>query len=87
MNATSSDGTATAGSDYVAVNGTVSVPVGAGSDGVTLAALADASVEPAEMLTLTLSDPINALLGDASADVLVLDHSDPLCVLFADGFE
>lgn len=87
VNATSSDGTATAGSDYVAVTGTVSVPVGAGIYGVTLAALADASVEPAEMLTLTLSDPINALLGDASTDVLVLDHSDPLCVLFADGFE
>ena len=87
VNAASSDGTAAAGSDYVAVNGTVSVPVGAGSYGVTLAALNDATIEPSETLTLTLSGPINALLGDASADVLVLDHSDPLCVLFADGFE
>lgn len=83
----SNDGSATAGSDYVAVNGSVSVPVGAGSYGITLAALADTIVEPAETLTLTLSNPINALLGDASADVLVLDHGDPLCVLFADGFE
>jgi hypothetical protein len=52
-----SDGTATAGTDYTAKTGTLTIPAGSTSGSITVAVKGDTQVEPDETLTLTLSPP------------------------------
>ncbi len=61
-----SNGTATAGSDYTHTSTTVTIPAGAESVKATVPIRDDSSVEDDETFTVTLSDPENATL-DASA--------------------
>ena len=61
------DGTARAGADYRAASGTLVFVAGETSGTVAVAVLADAHDEGAETLTLTLSNPVGARLGDAEA--------------------
>jgi Ca2+-binding RTX toxin-like protein len=61
------DGTAAAGSDYTATRGTLVFAPGETSKTVAVAIVGDAAVEPDETFTLTLSGPVNATLGTASA--------------------
>ena len=62
-----SDGSATAGIDYSATNGTLSIPAGSASGTVTVNVTGDTTVESDETLTLTLSNPTGATLGTATA--------------------
>jgi len=62
-----SDGTATAGVDYISVSDTLSIPAGNTSVFLQVAIVGDTTVEPDETFTLTLSDPINAELQTATA--------------------
>ena len=62
-----SNGTALAGSDYVAKSGTVTFGPGQTTATVTVTVNGDTVVEPDETLRLTLSAPSGALLGTASA--------------------
>lgn len=71
VNATTSDGTATAGSDYVAVATTLTIPAGANAVSFTVSIVGDATPEPDESLTVTLSAPVNAVLADAVAVGLI----------------
>ncbi|MGD9622678.1 MAG: Calx-beta domain-containing protein, partial [Mycolicibacterium sp.] len=64
---TTSDGSATAGSDYVATNGTITFAPGVTSQTVHVDIIGDAMVEPNETFTVTLSDPTGATLADATA--------------------
>jgi hypothetical protein len=52
-----SDGTATAGSDYTAKTGTLTIPAGSTTGSITVVVKGDTQVEPDETLTLTLSQP------------------------------
>ena len=61
------DGTARAGADYRAASGTLVFVAGETSGTVAVAVLADAHDEGDETLTLTLSNPVGARLGDAEA--------------------
>ena len=61
------DGTARAGADYRAASGTLVFAVGETSGTVSVAVLADAHDEGDETLTLRLSNPVGARLGDAEA--------------------
>lgn len=61
-----SDGTATAGSDYTATSGTVTFTPGQTSRTVTVTVLNETLVEPDETVILTLSNPSNATIGDAT---------------------
>ncbi|MXX88495.1 MAG: hypothetical protein F4213_18460 [Boseongicola sp. SB0677_bin_26] len=62
------DGSATAGSDYVATNGTLTFEAGETVKTVAVPVLDDAIDEGSENLTLTLSNPSgNARLADATA--------------------
>lgn len=60
------NGTATAGSDYTAGSGTLTFTAGSTLQAVTVAVIGDATFEPTETFTVTLSSPINATLADAS---------------------
>ena len=62
-----SDGTATAGSDYVAANGQVTFAPGETSKTISVTVNGDAAIEPDETLTVTLSGPKNATLKKATA--------------------
>ena len=62
-----SDGTATAGADYTAASGTLSFQPGETSKTVTVTVLSDAHDEGSETLTLTLSNPTGAVIGDGEA--------------------
>jgi hypothetical protein len=67
------DGTATAGTDYTAVSGTLTLPAGATTHTITVPVLSDEIVEGAESFTLTLHDPSNATLADAEATGTIAD--------------
>ena len=62
-----SDGTATAGSDYNAANGKVTIAPGQTSATITVQVIGDTAVEQDETFAVTLSSPANAKLGKAAA--------------------
>jgi large repetitive protein len=72
----SADGTAAAGTDYAAVSGTVTIPAGSSSALVHLTVNGDGTFESDETLTLTLSNPTDASVGDGSATGTVV-NDDP----------
>jgi large repetitive protein len=61
------DGTASAGSDYAAASGTVTIPSGSSTGTVNVTVQGDSSYEPDEDLTLSLSAPDDATVGDGTA--------------------
>jgi Calx-beta domain/RTX calcium-binding nonapeptide repeat (4 copies) len=61
------DGTATAGSDYTATSGTLVFAPGQTSKTVAVPILGDTGYEPDEMFSVTLSNPVDATLGTATA--------------------
>jgi len=65
------DGTALAGSDYVAASGTISFSAGQTTANVSVPITPDPVVEPDETLVLNLSNPVNATIsrGQASATI------------------
>ena len=71
-----SDGTAVAGDDYEAASGVLTFAAGETEREIEVAVLDDSVEEPDESLTLTLSDPVNAVLGDAVAKGTILDDDE-----------
>ena len=67
VNYATSNGTATAGQDYTAATGTVTFAAGETSKTITVAVTGDATVEPTETFTVTLSNPTGATIATASA--------------------
>src|SRR5215510_10151276 len=61
------DGTATAGSDYTAKSGSVSLPNGCKCGTISIPVKGDLVTEGTETLTVNLSAPVNATIGDAQA--------------------
>ena len=70
-----SDGTgpaaAQAGADYVAASGILTLPAGTQSAWASVTLLDDALYEPDETFLVTLSDPVQAALGDAAATATI----------------
>ena len=62
-----SDGTATAGADYTATSGTLTFGVGEEHKTISVPVADDDFEDGGETFTLTLSNPVNAFLGDAIA--------------------
>ena len=73
-----SDGTATAGSDYTAESGTLTFAANETSKTVSVATTDDSVDEDDETFTLTLSSPANATLGDAAATGTINDNDESL---------
>ena len=72
-----SDGTATAGSDYTATNGRLRFAAGETDKTVSVPVFDDGHDEGSETLTLTLSNPSGAYLADRSA-IGTINNSDPM---------
>ena len=72
------DGTATAGADYTAQAGTLTIPAGSIAATVAVPVLGDLADEPDETFTVELSRPVNAGLGDGQGLGTILDDDEPL---------
>ncbi|MCP4543321.1 MAG: hypothetical protein GY832_39915 [Chloroflexi bacterium] len=70
-----SDGTATAGSDYTAVSDTLRFDVGQTSQTFTVPVFGDVLQEDDETVNLVLSDPVNATLGVDEAVLTIVDNA------------
>lgn len=79
-----SDGTAVAGSDYLASSGNLTFAPGETSKSIALSITNDNADEPDETVYLTLSTASNATLGNpASSTLSIQDDDTPLLVQFA----
>jgi hypothetical protein len=67
VNYATANGTATAGSDYVAASGTLTFAPGIATRPVTVLVNGDSTPEPIENFVVTLSGPTNAILGSPTA--------------------
>ncbi len=79
----SSDGTATAGSDYTAVSGTLTFAAGVTNQNFDVPVSNDSVVELNETVQLSLSNPTNATVGPP-ATLTIMDDDSPV-VSFASG--
>ena len=68
------DGTAAAGFDYVATEGTLRFEPGDTTHTITVATLTDNLVEGAEAFTMELSDPSGATIADGTATATITDE-------------
>ena len=66
VNFATANGTATAGSDYVAKSGTLSFAPGVSTRPISVTVNGDTTVEPNESFSVTLSSPTNAVIGSAT---------------------
>ncbi len=71
-----SDGTATAGTDYTAANGSLTFNTGENSKTVTVTVTGDDADEPNETITVTLSNESGATLTDGAATGTITDDDD-----------
>ena len=76
------DGTATAGTDYTAASGTLTFAAGETAATVQVAALADAAAEATETISLVLSNPTGATIGDGEAAGTIIAVPPPLTASF-----
>ncbi len=72
-----SDGTASAGSDYQASSGTILIPAGSTTASIVVPITGDVVVEADETFAFTLSAPVNATLGQAQATGTIVDDDVP----------
>jgi uncharacterized repeat protein (TIGR01451 family) len=68
-----SNGTATAGSDYVAASGTMVFPPGTTTNAIAVSILGDIVIEPDETFYVNLTAPVNASLARARATGTILN--------------
>ena len=69
-----SDGTATAGADYTATSGTLTIDAGSSSGSIQVPVLDDEHNEGSETFTVTLSNASSGDLTDASATGTITNH-------------
>jgi len=74
VNYATSNANATAGLDYVATNGVLTIPVGTTSGIIQLKVIGDLLREDNEIFWLTFSNPVNVLLGaDPRTRIMIID--------------
>jgi hypothetical protein len=66
------DGTAAAGTDYVAASGTLTFPAGASSENVNVTVLGNGASGPSLAFSLGLSQPTNAVIAQGTATGTIL---------------
>src|SRR5207244_3295812 len=83
VNYATGNGTATAGSDYTSVSGTLNFAPGQTTKTFNVPIINDSALEPNETVTLTLSNPSNATLGAPNPATLIIVDDDGLSVQFS----
>jgi ELWxxDGT repeat protein len=68
-----SNGTATAGSDYTGQTGSLTFGPGVATQTVNVSISGDTTPEPDETILLSVSNPVNAFIGDAQGVATILD--------------
>ncbi len=88
VNYATADGTATAGSDYVATSGTLSFAAGVNSATVSVTINGDTTVEPDEAFVLNLSAPTNgvALADGQGLGTILNDDAAPVAITTTPAF-
>ena len=79
-----SDGTATAGSDYTADTGTITFAPGVTTQNIAVGVLADTTDEVNETVTVTLSNPSEVTLNDATGVLTITDDDAAPTLSIAD---
>jgi hypothetical protein len=79
------NGTAIAGTDFVAASGTVTFAAGVVAQSITVAVTGDILVEPSETFTVTLSSPTAASIAAAQATATISDD-DVLATAVGDSY-
>ena len=79
-----SDGTATAGSDYTADTGTITFAPGVTTQNIAVGVLADTTDEVNETVTVTLSNPSEVTLNDATGVLTITDDDTAPSISIAD---
>ena len=74
---TTSGGLATPGTDYASRAGVLTLRPGQRAVTLAVAVVADIDVEPDETFTLTLSNPVNATIGDGTGTGTILNEDVP----------
>ncbi len=72
-----SNGTATAGSDYTATSNTLTISAGSTTGTIPITVLADTTDEVNETVTMTLSNATNATISDATGTFTITDDDSP----------
>jgi chitinase len=76
------DGTATAGSDYTAKSGSLSLPAGCRCGTISVPILGDTTSEGTETFSIDLASPANSVIGDGHAVGTIFDNEgDPTFVV------
>jgi hypothetical protein len=83
VNYTTADGTAHAGSDYVATSGTLTFALGQTTRTVLVPTLDDHISEPTETFFVNLSSPVGATIARGQGVGSIIDNNDPLQVASA----
>ncbi len=83
VNFATSNGTATAGSDYTQNNGTITFAPGETSKTITIAVTGDSIDEDNETLTVTLSSPSGATIADGTATGTITDDDTAGTIQFS----
>jgi hypothetical protein len=71
------DGSASAGTDYVATSGTVTIPANQTSSSVTVEVNGDLEIEPNETFSVELSAPVNVELSDGHGVGTIKNDDSP----------
>ena len=78
------DLTATAGSDYTAKSGVASLSNGCKCATISIPILGDTTTEGTETFAVNLSNPVNAVIGDAQAIGTIYDNEGPPAFVVTD---
>ena len=82
VNYSTSDGTATAGSDYQANTGTLNIPAGQTSRTITILVNGDTTPEVDETFFVNLSKPDQTIIGNAQGKGTILNDDGPVPATF-----
>ncbi len=82
VNYSTADGTATAGSDYVATSGTLVIPPYSRSVDFPISVNGDRQIEPDETFSVNLTNPVNATISDGLGSGTIVNDDDFYFQLF-----
>jgi hypothetical protein len=74
------DGTATAGTDYAATSGTLTLAAGTTTRTISVKVLGDANAEASEIFVVNLTGPTNAIIGDNQGQGTIIDNDSSTAV-------